>query len=107
MTAARGTHHYIILFHAFPPDYGVGCATEQSSPGEGKDMPSLSSREETILRILALGTSNRQIARDLRISEAAVYVHLRCLSVKIGFESLSKTRALARSNASKIADFSS
>src|SRR5690606_36367119 len=45
---------------------------------------SLSAREREVLALVAKGTSNREIARELFISEATVKTHLTHLYAKLG-----------------------
>jgi DNA-binding NarL/FixJ family response regulator len=58
----------------------------------------LSERERAILRQLMRGTANRQIARDLDITEAAVKVHLTHLFRKFGVENRSQAITWVRDN---------
>jgi|SwirhisoilCB1_FD_contig_91_1130182_length_575_multi_2_in_0_out_0_1 two-component system, NarL family, nitrate/nitrite response regulator NarL len=60
-----------------------------------RTMTTLSRRESLILHCLVLGASNRQISRDLRISEAAVKVHLTRLLVKLKVVSRSQAQEQA------------
>ncbi|MVO88159.1 hypothetical protein GPA10_26220 [Streptomyces sp. p1417] len=46
--------------------------------------PALTARERGVLRLLALGLSNRLIARELGISEKTVKNHLSSIYLKIG-----------------------
>ncbi|WP_051810834.1 helix-turn-helix domain-containing protein [Streptomyces alboflavus] len=46
--------------------------------------PTLTAREQGVLRLLALGLSNRLIARELGISEKTVKNHLSSIYLKIG-----------------------
>ncbi|WP_432534742.1 response regulator [Kineococcus arenarius] len=51
--------------------------------GDGEDRP-LSQRERDVLVLVARGTTNREIARSLFISEATVKTHLTHLYAKLG-----------------------
>ena len=46
----------------------------------------LSPREREVLRLIARGHSNRQIARDLTIGEQTVKTHVRSILVKLGLQ---------------------
>jgi DNA-binding NarL/FixJ family response regulator len=58
----------------------------------------LSSREADVLRLVARGASNREIGRDLRISEATVKTHLIHVFEKLGVgdRTSAVTRAIER-----------
>ncbi|MFD3919702.1 response regulator [Streptomyces sp. NPDC058595] len=58
--------------------------------------PALSEREREILRQLARGLGNRDIARALFISEATVKTHLGRIYVKLGVDTRSGAVALAK-----------
>jgi DNA-binding NarL/FixJ family response regulator len=66
-------------------------------------MAALSQRESKILHFLALGATNRQIARDLGIFEGDVNAHLRRLVVKLCVENRSQAREWACEHASALA----
>ncbi|MFF0303839.1 response regulator [Streptomyces sp. NPDC004562] len=53
------------------------------APGNERNEP-LSAREREVLALVARGTSNREIARELFISEATVKTHLTHLYAKLG-----------------------
>jgi two-component system, NarL family, nitrate/nitrite response regulator NarL len=61
-----------------------------------RTMTTLSRRESLILHCLVLGATNRQIARDLGISEAAVNVHLARILTKLKVDNRSQAREWAR-----------
>ena len=46
----------------------------------------LSPRERDVLRLIARGHSNRQIARDLAIGEQTVKTHVRSILSKLGLQ---------------------
>lgn len=58
--------------------------------------PALSSREIQILGLLATGMTNRQIAKDLFISEATVKTHLVHIYEKLGVDNRTTAIAAAR-----------
>jgi two-component system nitrate/nitrite response regulator NarL len=55
--------------------------------GTGPDLGTLTRRELQILKYLAEGLSNKQIARKLDIAESTVKVHVKHLLRKLGFRS--------------------
>ncbi|MFC5370175.1 response regulator [Arcanobacterium bovis] len=59
-------------------------------------IPKLSSREIDVLRIVAQGRSNREIAKELFVTEATVKTHLVHAFSKLGAESRTEAVALAR-----------
>jgi len=54
------------------------------TPGSSPGNEPLSTREREVLTLVARGTSNREIARELFISEATVKTHLTHLYTKLG-----------------------
>jgi len=54
---------------------------------EDGETPELTPRELEILRLIAAGSANKLIARELGISEATVKVHVKNLLKKLGFRS--------------------
>ncbi|MCX7750772.1 MAG: response regulator transcription factor [Candidatus Bipolaricaulota bacterium] len=65
--------------------------------GEGPfpPVPSLSPREEEVLRLLGAGRSNRELAQELGISVKTVESHVESLKAKLGCRSAAELRALA------------
>jgi ATP/maltotriose-dependent transcriptional regulator MalT len=55
----------------------------------------LSAREREVLALVARGTSNREIARELFISEATVKTHLTHLYAKLGVKDRAAAVAVA------------
>jgi len=53
-----------------PPGYGDGAR------GDRAELPNLTQRQLEVLRLMAQGSSNKEIARDLGISENTVRVHI-------------------------------
>src|SRR5699024_3606433 len=60
----------------------------------GRARPDLSTREVEILAAVARGLANREIARELHISEATVKTHLMHVFTKLDVDS--RTAAVAR-----------
>jgi len=65
----------------------------------GESVPSqagspLSSRETQILRLVAAGQSNKELARSLFVTENTVESHLRRINAKLGTRT--RTQALAK-----------
>jgi DNA-binding NarL/FixJ family response regulator len=56
----------------------------------------LTSRETEVLRLLAEGRTNRQLARELYISEKTVSVHVSNILAKLGVRSRTEAAAVAR-----------
>lgn len=54
------------------------------SPGESADDSDLTPREAEVLRLIAAGQSNREIARSLYVSEATVKTHVNRIFAKTG-----------------------
>ena len=78
----------------------LGMARAQREPRSlGESLPSqagspLSSRETQILRLVAAGQSNKQLARSLFVTENTVESHLRRINAKLGTRT--RTQALAK-----------
>ncbi len=63
--------------------------------GPGKRAATLSDRERDVLRLVADGQSNKQIARRLRITERTVKFHVTSILNKLGAENRAQAVALA------------
>ncbi|GHJ36152.1 response regulator transcription factor [Streptomyces sp. TS71-3] len=68
-------------------------AVRDPSPAPGSEM--LSAREREVLTLVAKGTSNREIARVLFISEATVKTHLTHIYAKLGVSDRAAAVAVA------------
>lgn len=64
-------------------------------PVQPEDLPPLSARERDVLTLVAKGTTNREIARKLFISEATVKTHLTHLYAKLGASDRASAVAIA------------
>lgn len=77
-------------------DRVVGAWAEDASAAEPpQDGYGLSQREREVLRLLAMGKSNRAIAEELFISVPTVKVHVRSILTKLGLESRTAAAAFA------------
>ena len=59
-------------------------------------LPRLTDREVEVLRLLATGATNREIARELFVTEATVKSHLVHVFTKLGVDSRSRAVHLAQ-----------
>ncbi|HZE37182.1 MAG TPA: response regulator transcription factor [Stackebrandtia sp.] len=64
----------------FAPD----AATAMLSPPERRPADNLTDREAQVLRLIAAGRSNREIARELSVAEKTVKTHVSSLLRKLG-----------------------
>ncbi len=60
------------------------------------DAPTLTPRQEQVLRCIYSGMSNKQIARELDLTEATIKMHLKMIYAKLGVNS--RTQAILISN---------
>ncbi len=61
---------------------------------------SISAREHEVLRLMAAGLSNREIAAKLSVSHSTVKTHLESIYLKLGVNS--RTQAVAQAQALKL-----
>ncbi len=59
------------------------------------DLPHLSPRELDVLRLMSDGSENKQIARQLGITEATVKTHVKALYLRLGVRSRAEATATA------------
>lgn len=67
-----------------PPQASAYLVREMQTP---QATDALSERERGVLRLLALGRSNKEIGRDLQITEDTVKTHLKHIFAKLGVQS--------------------
>jgi two-component system, NarL family, nitrate/nitrite response regulator NarL len=76
-------------------------AIREETAAKQRDTASLTDREREILKGLAQGLANKLIARNLRITEATVKVHVKNLLKKLGFHSRLEAAVWAVSRANR------
>lgn len=59
---------------------------------EDADIPTLTPRQEQVLRCICSGLSNKQIARELLLTEATIKMHVKMIFAKLGVNS--RTQAI-------------
>lgn len=75
----------------FAPAYAGATGQDESS-----ESPTLTPRQEDVLRYICSGLSNKQIARQLDLSEATIKMHLKMLYAKLGVNSRSQAILYSR-----------
>jgi two-component system, NarL family, response regulator LiaR len=68
------------------PDIQKRLVSGIAGPGAGADVEALTAREEDVLRCLARGRSNKEIAADLFIAEKTVKTHISSILAKLRLE---------------------
>ena len=72
----------------------------EANPGSRQErhpgLDQLTERETEVLRLLATGASNKEMARELFVTEATVKTHLAHIFTKLGVDSRSRAVHLAR-----------
>jgi predicted ATPase/DNA-binding CsgD family transcriptional regulator len=76
---------------------GAGGSRTDESSGEDREHILLSTREDEVLRLVAEGLTNKEIARQLVISENTVKTHVTSLFNKLGVNSRARAVAVAGS----------
>lgn len=66
---------------------------ESAPPG---DHAALTNREQEVLKLLAAGQSNKEIARELGVQDVTVKLHVRTLSRKLGARNRTQAAMIAR-----------
>jgi DNA-binding NarL/FixJ family response regulator/tetratricopeptide (TPR) repeat protein len=77
-------------------ELGARTLLEETGAGDTSGSSALTSRETEVLRLLAEGRTNRQLARELYISEKTVSVHVSNILAKLGVRSRTEAAAVAR-----------
>jgi DNA-binding NarL/FixJ family response regulator len=75
------------------PAIGATLARQVANPRRGRGL--LSARELAVLRLVAAGQSNQQIAASLAISERTVKFHVTAIFNKLGADNRAQAVALA------------
>jgi DNA-binding CsgD family transcriptional regulator len=75
---------------------GINPGNSSAKPVTAVDLPELTARENAVLRLVAQGASNGDIARRLFISEKTVRNHLTNIFEKIGVDSRARAVVVAR-----------
>jgi DNA-binding CsgD family transcriptional regulator len=74
---------------------GSGGSSGEESSGKRRRHLLLSPREEEVLRFVAEGLTNKEIARQLRVSENTVKTHVTSLFNRLGVDSRARAVAVA------------
>ena len=80
------------LLHSLPPETGAQVAGHHS----GIQVEALSQQETRVLRLLAAGLSNADIAKELVVSANTIKTHVRSIYRKLGVNSREEAREVAR-----------
>lgn len=84
-----GLLHQVMRGHLRPPQQPVG---RPSDPGAGEGF---TPREVDVLRLVALGHANRQVARELNLAEVTVKKHVQSIIGKMGVADRTHAAVLA------------
>lgn len=100
----RSVHEQQAAFHPSFDDGGTTAAADASSTmdePEKRDFKTLTVREQQIIEHLTHGATNKEIARELDITEATVKVHIKTILRKLGLKNRTQValRAIQRARA--------
>jgi LuxR family maltose regulon positive regulatory protein len=82
--------------HNAPDDMRALLSAAQMPHGRASEKTLLSQREMEILRLLAIGTPNQEMAQRLYVSESTIKTHLKRMYRKLGAANRSQAVALSR-----------
>jgi two-component system, NarL family, nitrate/nitrite response regulator NarL len=91
----RNAVAFMLMGETFLPADMFRSTTEPETP-EGARLEDLSKREREVLRLLSEGKSNKEIARDLELTEAAVKLHVKTVFRHLGVANRTQAAMLAR-----------
>jgi DNA-binding NarL/FixJ family response regulator len=91
----RHAQHLVILLNNFPCRVGRGGPVTGDSEERSPDRLGLTDREFEVLRLVAAGRSNREIAAELFISAKTASVHVSNILAKLGAASRGEAAARA------------
>jgi DNA-binding NarL/FixJ family response regulator len=74
---------------------GAAAALRGGAAGRGNSLDALTPREREVLRHVAAGRSNREIARALQVSEKTVKAHVSSVLAKLGVQDRTQAAVLA------------
>jgi DNA-binding NarL/FixJ family response regulator len=74
----------VIEGNVFVPSVLADRSAETERPPSGRETRALSPRQTEVLKILALGKTNREISEDLQLSEATVKIHVQAILRGLG-----------------------
>jgi DNA-binding NarL/FixJ family response regulator len=78
-----------------PPDFDANSAPNRESSAMARRLASLTPQQIRVLMMLSQGLLNKQIAYELRVSEATVKAHVSAIFQKLGVESRTQAVILA------------